>query len=129
MDGHFYITIDEGQFFKDLTLVRTWFLEYNFDVVVAALSADSDLQPFGHVHELMCIAYPVNKLYAFCHECLKHKENGRPKRKKAHHTFCTESKTGVVLVGASDKYLAVCLPCYQKLTYLRDNKLKEISSS
>lgn len=124
------IGIDEGQFFDDLLLVRKWVLEYNLDVIVASLSADSDLMPFGDVHNLICLSNIVTKLFAFCHECLKQHECGRPKRRKAHHTFCYIDKSdrnlenAQELAGGADLYIATCLACHKRLTKLKMAKNK-----
>lgn len=65
------IIIEEGQFF-DKTLVEDCRQIVNVDskyLIVSALSGDYKMRPFGHVHELICIANSVEMATACCNYC------------------------------------------------------------
>lgn len=110
------IGIDEGQFFPDLTIIRKWVYDYNMDIIVAGLKSDSDLKPFGQIHELLCISNDIINCTALCMNCLNHNYRGRPKRRAANYSFCFSAKKNQVEVGSNDKYIAVCMPCHKLLT-------------
>jgi thymidine kinase len=113
VDDYDAIGVDEGQFFDDLDVtVRNWVIQKKKFVIIASLDGDSDLKPFGTVHNLVSICEQGNvvKLSAFCIPCLKHKR------------LVTASFTSRIIPGpamkdpgGSDKYIPTCMKCYQKL--------------
>lgn len=106
------IGVDEGQFFDDLDeTVRTWVFQKKKMVIVASLDGDSDLRPFGKVHNLLSICEQgnVTKLTAFCIPCLKQK-------RLVNASFTSRINPGPAQKdpGGADKYIPVCMKCYQK---------------
>ncbi len=101
------IGIDEAQFFQDLELtIKKWVLEDKKMVIVAGLDSKYDLTTFGSINTLLCIAQKVTKLSSICMNCLVD---------KAYYTHKKSSETGDIIIGGADKYMAVCLSCYQLL--------------
>lgn len=111
------IGIDEGQFFDDIvTSVRKWVIDFKKHVFISSLDGDSNIRPFGHVHELICLCHPgcLHKLSAKCMSCLK---DGIKER---HLTFVPAGFSFKRLgdrekqneVGGADKYMATCLKCH-----------------
>lgn len=115
------IAIDEGQFFEDLEkVVRDWVLKKAKIVIIASLDGDSMMEPFGQAHRLVCICESGNieKLSALCVKCLEHSlNNGRliriPASFTAKFNIDLENYTQID-VGGDEKYLPVCMGCYQK---------------
>lgn len=64
------IGIDEAQFFKDLVETSRKWLKMGKHLVCGGLSGDSNLQPIGKIHELLCIADEFILLRAICHYCI-----------------------------------------------------------
>ncbi len=115
------IAIDEGQFFEDIEeVVRDWVLKKAKIVIIASLDGDCMMNVFGGVCKLICICESGNieKLSAFCDKCLRDSlENGKINRVAASFT----AKINVDLenyrqvdVGGQDKYIPLCMGCYQK---------------
>ncbi|HLX52303.1 MAG TPA: hypothetical protein VKR58_00080 [Aquella sp.] len=105
------IGIDEGQFFSGIVpTIRKWVLTLKKKVLIASLDSDFKLQPFGEVHLLIGLCAPghITKLYAICKKCEPHK------MKKAGCTMKITDDNTLIDVGGADKYLPVCLECYQK---------------
>jgi len=120
------IGIDEGQFFDDINIVHDWVYKYNMDIIVAGLKSDSDIKPFGKMHELMCISNEIINCTALCMHCLTQTYRGRAKRRPANFTFCFSNKKNQVEIGASDKYIAVCLPCHKLLTEMKNDQPEKL---
>lgn len=115
------IGIDEGQFFSDIVeTVRKWVLEEGKHVFIASLDGDSNIKPFGRVHELICLCSPkgLYKLEAKCMNCLAESLNSDQfSLVPAGFTFKKAGDNSKQQdVGGVDKYLAVCLRCYQDLS-------------
>ncbi len=109
------IGIDEGQFFNDIVpTVRKWVLKNNKMVIIGSLDGTFDIQPFGHVHELICLAEKVKKLPARCMNCLNNSRKST-KMTLAYFTHRISEEKDNVLIGGADKYMAVCLSCHIKL--------------
>ena len=117
VEAYDVIGIDEGQFFEDIVpTVRKWVMKYNKHVFISSLDGDSNIKPFGHVHELICLCHPgsLRKLEAKCMNCLK---TGLVDRHlsfvPAGYSFKKSgSKETQTDVGGVDKYMAVCLKCH-----------------
>lgn len=115
------IAIDEGQFFKDIEeVVRDWVLKEAKIVIIASLDGDFMMKPFGEVYKLICICESENimKLSAICVKCLNRSlGNGKMMRVPASFTakfninFLNYTE---VDVGGKEKYLPVCMKCYQE---------------
>lgn len=97
------IGIDEGQFYPDLLKsIKSWLLQKKH-IFVSGLDADSNMEPFGEVLDLMRIADRYNKLYSDCVICCKdNKINPAP------FTMRTVSDNSKVLIGNEDKFIPVC---------------------
>lgn len=112
------IGIDEGQFFPDLaTYVRKWLFQGK-DLVVAGLNGDFGMRPLGKIHEVLCMATHVTKLYAVCLKC--NKDKGRPfAHSKADFSLLKREhqenvKSDHVIIGGAEKFVPVCLECYRE---------------
>ena len=115
------IGIDEGQFFDDLdVVVRDWVLRKNKIVIVASLDGNYMMEPFGKAHNLICICDPGNvvKLPAICVKCLSEgifRVNAGFTAKLKIDPDILEGRAQVQdEVGGRDKYIPVCLKCYQE---------------
>ena len=111
------IGIDEGQFFDDIaSVVRKWVIDDRKHVFIASLDGDSNLRPFGHVHELICLCHPesLHKLSAKCMNCLKRGIRERHLNfVPAGFSYKKEGdKDKQSDVGGADKYMATCLKCH-----------------
>jgi thymidine kinase len=125
-----YIGIDEFQFFKDnpeidslpdghpdkiakyektIETIKYWVLVLKKHVVIASLDTDFKINPFGCVHFLigLCGRDGIKKLTALCMKC----DNEDPA--DAIYNLKIAGSTSIEDPGDSDKYLAVCLKCYQ----------------
>jgi thymidine kinase len=120
------IGVDEGQFFDDLdVVVRKWVLKEAKIVIIASLDGDFMMRPFGKAHKLVCICEPWNvvKLSAMCVKCIEYSlEHGRIVRNSAGFTAKFKIDPEIIEgkdytqddVGGKDKYLPVCMKCYQE---------------
>lgn len=103
------IVIEEAQFFVDLVQFVRWAVDtQGKNVVVVGLDGDSDRKPFGQVLDCIPLADKVTKLCALCPLC----KDGTP----APFTYRKVHEGGQVLVGASDKYEALCRYHFLDLT-------------
>lgn len=122
------IGIDEGQFFSDIVgTVRKWVLEEGKHIFIASLDGDSNIRPFGRVHELICLCSPkgLYKLEAKCMNCLSKSLNsdqfslvpaGFTYKKNTDTSQQDISASQQQDIGGIDKYLAVCLRCHHDLS-------------
>ena len=94
------IAIDEGQFFAGLRDSVARMLDGGKHVIVGGLDGDFMQMPFGEIHMLIPLADDVVKLHANCMVC---KDGTR-----AAFTKRTVEGTDQEMVGANDKYMAVC---------------------
>jgi thymidine kinase len=112
------IGVDEGQFFSDLEIVKSW-VEKGKIVIVSGLISDSFMNPFGKIHTLIPFSDNVIQCHAICSECLKnHSKMITPDSlhsMKAPFTFRFDSSNSQIEVGASDKYIPVCRFHYESL--------------
>ena len=98
------LVIDEAQFFDGdlpMYLVSMMGLSPATQIVVAGLDLTSEGRPFGPMADLLCLADHVEKLTAIC-SC----------GAEATRTRCSVKKDEDVLVGGSEAYVPVCLPCW-----------------
>lgn len=113
-DPYKAICFDEGQFFQDIV---EWTIDAVFNkgkiVIIASLDGDANLKPFGRVHDLesICEQHNIVRLTAFCKPCLK---QGR----LINASFTAKLNPGGPQkeIGASDKYMAVCMKCHVRHT-------------
>lgn len=97
------ILIDEGQFFKGLgSAVRHW-AKSGVNVYISALTSDFYGEPWEEIKNIGPIEYIVN-LSAICMKC----------GEDAYFTELKDMPVGSsnVLIGADDKYIAVCRKCF-----------------
>ena len=101
------IFIEEGQFFTDLyEFVKIAVEDHNKHVIVIGLDGDSDRNNFGQIHKLIPLCDDITKLKALCSIC-KDGTSGIFSKKIVDSDM-------QVLVGSTDKYMAVCRSCYLK---------------
>ena len=72
---------------------------------IAGLDLTAEKKSFGNMKELMKVSDNVKMFTAKCDCC----------GKEAIYSYCSAQKTGDVLVGNDDIYMAVCSECYDKL--------------
>jgi thymidine kinase len=94
------IVIDEGQFFTGLRESVRLMLDNGKHVIVSGLDGDFRQRQFGEIITLIPLADEVVKLYALCMVC----RDGT----SAPFTKRTVAGTDQEMVGANDKYMAVC---------------------
>lgn len=100
------IGIDEAQFFPDLISFVKDKLSKGFTLIVAGLDGDYRQQKFGNILDLVPLADTYQKKYALCNYC----QNGTP----GVFTRRLVQDDSQILVGARDKYVAVCRSCYER---------------
>ena len=106
------IGIDEAQFFPDLAeFVKTMVETHGKRVIVAGLSGNFRREPIGHLLDLLPWADRVDHLTAMCLVCAH--RNGEMKPAPFSHRFSTTPDE--IMVGANDKYMAVCRTCFNRL--------------
>lgn len=100
------IFINEAQFFPDLSEFVIRAVENdNKNVIIFGLDGDYERKQFGSILELIPLADSLTKLTALCKLC----GDGTP----ALFTKRTDTnKSGQVLIGGSDIYMAVCRKHY-----------------
>jgi thymidine kinase len=103
-DKYDVILIDEGQFFKDLSLFCNHYADTGKVVIVSALNARSNRKPWEEISNLVACATIIHHLRAVCVDC----------GKSAEYTHCLHGNTGEVLEGGSETYEPLCRPCYVK---------------
>lgn len=93
------IFIEEGQFFKDILLVKKWIKEGK-KVFISGLDGDAEQKPFGDLCWLVPYANYLEKQCALCRSC----GDGT----HAPFTRRIVASDSQVDVGSADKYEAVC---------------------
>jgi len=96
------IAIDEGQFFPDLPEVCNNWANTGYKVIIAALNGNFRQQVFGRIGDLIPYCETITKRHAICMQCRK-----RP----ASFTIRTSPELEEMVIGAQDKYRAVCRLC------------------
>lgn len=112
ISGRVVIGIDEAQFFPDLVeVVKNW-LAMGKHIYCAGLDSDRNMNPFGHIAELLHLSDSFTKFNSVCYRCLEEKRGGcltPADLKPAPFTACLQDKTPEqVQVGGSDIYRPVC---------------------
>ena len=103
------VVVDEGQFFPDLSQAVDQWLREGRSVVVAALDGDFLRRPFASVAQTLPLANVIVKLSAVCQRCPR---GPGLQPADAPHSLRTDASQALELIGASDKYQAVCLECF-----------------
>lgn len=112
------ILIDEGQFFDDLIMfVSTACDIHHKHIIIAGLDGDYKQNKFGQILDLIPHADTVTKVSALCKIC-KDGVTAAP------FTCRITNEKGQSVVGAGDKYIAVCR--VHKIEY---NEKREIMSN
>lgn len=96
------IAIDEFQFYKSPEVVIQWALAGK-DIYLAALDGDYKTDIFENVAFILPKTNTVSKLHAVCMKC-RDLQGGI-------FTSRLSNETERVVIGGSDKYLAVCRKC------------------
>jgi len=123
-----FIGIDDGQFFDDLPLVKDLLISERKDICIAGLNADANLQPFGKMNELLCIAHDIQIRKAKCVKCTLVYINNHPLKIPAAHTFklkLREEEDKIIDVGGNDKYCALCLACHLEMSNLYNKNYED----
>lgn len=105
------IGIDEAQFFPDLLTFVKNMVDCGKRVVVAGLNGNFRREPIGEILDLIPWADRVDHLTAICLACA-HDRREMKAAPFSHRTVKDESEQ---LVGAADKYMAVCRTCFARL--------------
>jgi thymidine kinase len=99
------IGIDEAQFFDEgLVDVCNILANRGIRVICAGLDMDYSGRPFGVMPSLMAVAEFVTKVHAICVQC----------GNIANHSYRTDADEKVVLLGETDKYMALCRDCFHQ---------------
>lgn len=99
------VSIDEGQFFKDLKNFVLEILEQNKIVLISALNGDYKQDNFGEIFYLYPHADEIYKFSSICYECKS--ENGT-------YTFRTSDSKELIELGDSNSYIPLCRGCLHK---------------
>ena len=100
-----HIIIEEAQFFPDLEpFVLKAVDDDKKHITVVGLDGDSNRNNFGQMHKLYPLCDSIIKLKALCLQCNDGTEAIFSKR-------IIDDK-GQTSIGAEDKYIAVCRPCF-----------------
>ena len=97
------IAIDEGQFFAGLISFCIKWSTMGKVILVAALDGTFEKKPFGEVCNLMPLCDNVVKLFAKCF-C----------KRNASFSKRIIQDSNEIVIGGSDKYIAVCRNCFNK---------------
>ncbi|HPE69196.1 MAG TPA: thymidine kinase [Thermotogota bacterium] len=101
------VFFDEIQFFEPaLAEVAKELQRRGMDVICAGLDLSFKQNPFDTTARMLCLAGEVVKKRAVCHECGEY--NGVI-------SFKLSDNQSEIDVGGMEKYVAVCLDCYDKL--------------
>lgn len=109
IDMYDVIAIDEFQFLElphyDYIYVFVNFLIYKGKtLIISGLDLDSELYPFKNVKDLLPYATHIFKHKAVCVDC----------GNDATTSYCLVEKTEQELIGADEKYVPLCIHCYNK---------------
>jgi len=98
-----YIFIDECQFFKNLEETVKKLLKDGKNIMLSGLVTDSDLNPFGEMHNLFPFADEVLQKKAYCVYCKTGEKNA------SFTKFIGEiPKCEKILVGSEKSFVPVC---------------------
>lgn len=104
--------IDEFQFLGGNLNVIKNLADTGKKFYIAGLNLTTEKKVFGLMGDLMKVSDNVKTFTATCDCCGKD---------NAVYSYCTAEKTGDILVGGDDIYMAVCSECYDKLEAARNN--------
>lgn len=97
------VGFDEVQFYgKEIVPRVRALVESGTIVIVSGLDGDCDQKKFGHILDLIPICDKVKKLHAICNTC-----GAKARFSKRITPDCRDQ----VMIGGSDKYIAVCRIC------------------
>jgi len=103
------IFFDEVQFFDEgLSDVAKALRKMGKDIICAGLDMSFKENPFMTTVKLMGLADKVIKKKAVCHECGEY---------KGLITYKLSGNQSEIDVGGMEKYVAVCMDCYEKLNH------------
>ena len=95
------IGIDEGQFYPDIDIFAEHYANLGKIIIISALDSDFRRKSFGKIAELIPKSEEYVKLTAVC-KC----------GCDAAFTKRITNEIEAIIIGAQDKYLAVCRKCY-----------------
>ena len=97
------VGIDEAQFFdSDIVEVLGMLADGGKRVIVAGLDMDYLGRPFAPMNDIMSVAEYVTKMHAICMKC----------GALASYSHRLDGSGEKVLLGETDRYEALCRPCY-----------------
>ena len=97
------VGIDEAQFFDSgIVEVLGMLADGGKRVIVAGLDMDYLGRPFAPMNDIMSVAEYVTKMHAICMKC----------GALASYSHRLDSSGEKVLLGETDRYEALCRPCY-----------------
>lgn len=106
---HDTVVIDEGQFFQDLVItISKWLNTFNINIIVAGLDGDFQCKPIGQILNLIPLSNKCIKLNSLCNICKDGTE--------APFSFRLDQSKETILVGGSDKYMPLCRKHYNALS-------------
>lgn len=106
------VLINEGQFFKDIEIVRHLVDVEQKRVYICGLDGDFERKPIGKLLNLIPFCNEVYKLKSLCSRC----KNG----KFAIFTYRLSNERDQVVIGV-DNYIPVCRDCHIELSAARDS--------
>lgn len=101
------IGLDEAQFFSGLIYcsIKKIVQSGSGKIIIAAgLDMDYTGQPFSIMPKLMALADDIVKLHAVCEDCYK----------TANISYRMAEEKGQIVIGAKEKYKALCWDCVNK---------------
>ena len=98
------IAIDEGQFFEKIREFCIQAADAGKTIIVAALDATFQREPFLNICTLIPMAESVEKLTAICTSCGELASFSKRIAPSSH----------VILIGGHDEYMPVCRSCFIK---------------
>lgn len=105
------LIIDEGQFFTDLYVMITKWLNKNLiNIIIAGLDGDFKQKPIGQILDLIPLSNICIKLNSICKIC----NNGTSA--PFSHRFIKSND--IILIGGSESYYPVCRKHYNELNPL-----------
>lgn len=112
IDKYDVIAIDEFQFlelphYDYIYVFINYIITNKKTLIISGLDLDSELYPFKNIKDILPFATHIFKHKAVCVDC----------GNEATTSYCTVEKKGQELIGADDKYVPLCIHCYNKRKY------------
>lgn len=109
IDKYDVIAIDEFQFlelphYDYIYVFINYIITNKKTLIISGLDLDSELYPFKNIKDILPFATHIFKHKAVCVDC----------GNEATTSYCTVEKKGQELIGADDKYVPLCVHCYNK---------------